>query len=497
MTIEHRLISWFGEGLATAAPGLGIDGDLPTPELLAPKQKDHGDFATNVALALAKRAGAPPRDVAQAIADALPRVPFVEKVEVAGPGFLNVFTTDTWLHDTLRRIVADGDGVRPRGADRREGPGGIREREPDRSAHPRPRAQRRDRRCRCPPVRGLRVTRSSASTTSTTRAGRWTGSVASVEARYLQLVGREAQVPDDGYHGDYIAGLAEDILSDEGAGLADLPDPDRLVRIREEAVRRVLGWIEATLERFGVRFDVFFSEAELARKGEIDAAVERLRDAGKVYDAEGAVWFRSTEYGDDKDRVVIRSNGRHTYFAADCAYVIDKFSRGFDHLVYVWGADHHGDVARVKGAAQALGYDPGAVEMLIYQWVSFLRDGEPVAMGKRSGNFITLDELLDEVGRRRDPVPPVALRQRRRAELRHRGGEATLDGQPGLLRAVRARTDRVAAPQGRRPGRRARARRGRRSHRADARGRAPAAAWARRCSRRRSRWRPTCVLPIA
>ncbi|MGZ4150380.1 MAG: arginine--tRNA ligase, partial [Actinomycetota bacterium] len=221
---------------------------------------------------------------------------------------------------------------------------------------------------------------------------------ASVEARYLQAAGRETEVPEDGYHGDYIADLAKDILAAEGPGLADLPPQERLVRLREEGAERVLTWIRATLERFGVRFDTFFSEASLADKGEIAQAVQRLRDAGHAYEAEGAVWFRSTAFGDDKDRVVIRSNGQHTYFGADCAYLIDKFSRGFDHVVYVWGADHHGDVARVKGAAQALGVDPSAVEMVIYQWVSFLREGVPVPMSKRAGTFITLDELIDEVG---------------------------------------------------------------------------------------------------
>jgi arginyl-tRNA synthetase len=160
----------------------------------------------------------------------------------------------------------------------------------------------------------------------------------------------------------------------------------------------VLAGIERTLERFGCRFDVFFSEAELARKGEIVAAVERLREAGYAYDGEGATWFRSTAFGDDKDRVLIRSTGAHTYFAADCAYVVDKFARGFEHLVYVWGADHHGDVVRVKGAAQAMGYDPDAVELVLYQFVSFLRAGEVVKMSKRAGQIVTLDQLIDEVG---------------------------------------------------------------------------------------------------
>jgi arginyl-tRNA synthetase len=160
----------------------------------------------------------------------------------------------------------------------------------------------------------------------------------------------------------------------------------------------VLPQIEATLERFGVRFDSFFRESELAAKGEIEAAVQRLRDAGAVYEHEGALWFRSTQFGDDKDRVLVRSNGQHTYFGADAAYIVDKFSRGYDHLIYVLGADHHGDVARLKGAARAMGYDPDALELLIYQWVSFMRDGEPVPMSKRSGDFISLDQLLDEVG---------------------------------------------------------------------------------------------------
>jgi arginyl-tRNA synthetase len=221
---------------------------------------------------------------------------------------------------------------------------------------------------------------------------------ASVEARYLQLVGRDAQVPEDGYHGDYVGELARDVLATLGPGLAELPAEERLVRLREEGARRVLEGIRATLDRFGVRFDVYMHEATLAQRGEIEAAVERLRAAGYAYDADGAVWFRSTAFGDDKDRVVIRSNGLHTYFGADCAYVIDKFSRGFDHVVYVWGADHHGDVARIRGAAEALGYDPDAVEIVLYQWVSFLREGEPVPMSKRAGNFITLDELIDEVG---------------------------------------------------------------------------------------------------
>jgi arginyl-tRNA synthetase len=395
--IEQRLVDLLAQALAAAAPSLGIEGDLPTPELLAPKQRDHGDFATNVALGLAKRAGRSPRDVAQAIADALPAASFLERAEVAGPGFLNLFTTDEWLHDALREVLADGPEYG------RTPPHGRRVQVEFVSANPTGpltlgharNAAIGDALARLFEATGWTVEREYYFNDTGGQMDRFG---ASVEARFLQLVGREAQVPDEGYHGGYVEDLARDILVREGAGLADLPDEERFLRMRAEGVSRVLRWIETTLERFGVRFDVYFRESELAAKGEIDAAVERLREAGAIYEDEGATWFRSTAFGDDKDRVVIRSNGRHTYFGADCAYIVDKFSRGFDHAVYVLGADHHGDVTRLKGAAEALGYDPDALEIVIYQWVSFLRDGEPVPMGKRSGNFITLDQLVDEVG---------------------------------------------------------------------------------------------------
>jgi arginyl-tRNA synthetase len=396
--IERRLTAWLSVGLEAAAAALGIDpGALPVPELLAPRQKEHGDFATNIALALAKPAGRSPREVAQAIVEALPAAPFVEDVRVAGPGFINVFVTDEWLYDVLREVVEEGaryGHAEPHGRRVQVEFVSANPTGPLTLGHAR-NAAIGDALARLFEATGWEVEREYYFNDAGGQMDRFG---ASVEARYLQAVGRAAEVPEDGYHGDYIARLAKDVLAAEGPGLADLPPQERLVRLREEGATRVLGWIRATLERFGVRYDTFFSEASLAGKGEIAQAVGRLREAGYAYDAEGAVWFRSTAFGDDKDRVVIRSNGQHTYFGADCAYLIDKFSRGFDRIVYVWGADHHGDVARVKGAAEALGFDPAAVEMVIYQWVSFLRDGQPVAMSKRAGTFLTLDELIDEVG---------------------------------------------------------------------------------------------------
>jgi arginyl-tRNA synthetase len=179
---------------------------------------------------------------------------------------------------------------------------------------------------------------------------------------------------------------------------ATAPGADTAATIGHWAAGLVREGIEASLERLGVHFDVWTTEASLHDAGWVERAVARLRERGHVYEAEGALWFRSTAFGDDKDRVIIRSNGQPTYFAADIGYVTEKFSRGFDHLIYIWGADHHGTVARLRGAAEAMGYDRDAVQVLLYSWVRFVRDGVEVSMSKRAGDYVTLDELLAEVG---------------------------------------------------------------------------------------------------
>ncbi|MGZ8599009.1 MAG: arginine--tRNA ligase [Actinomycetota bacterium] len=393
--IEERL----RDLLLVALESSGLLGADPAPEieLSKPRQKEHGDFATNLALAIAKRAGRPPREVAVLLKEHLPPSDVVKGVEVAGPGFLNFRLANAWLHDALRSAVERGDAygrVEPNGGRVQVEFVSANPTGPLHVGHAR-NAALGDALARLLEAAGWRVEREYYFNDAGGQMDRFG---ASVEARYLQLVGRDAEVPEDGYHGTYVTDLARSILDEEGPGLGDLPPQDRLVRLREEGVRRALEEIRSTLDRFGVTFDVYTSEADLSARGEIDAAVERLRASGHAYEAEGAVWFRSTDFGDDKDRVVIRSNGQHTYFGADCAYLVDKFGRGFDHVVYVWGADHHGDVARVRGAARALGFEPDAVEIVLYQWVSFLRDGEPVAMSKRAGTFIALDELIDEVG---------------------------------------------------------------------------------------------------
>jgi arginyl-tRNA synthetase len=394
--IEDRIVGLLREAVS-AAGVLDPGDDEPQIELTKPKQKEHGDFATNVALQIARRAERPPRDVAEAIVGRLPAATFVERVEVAGPGFINLFVGDEWLHDVLRDVVARGASYGREEANGRSvqvefvsaNPTG-----PLHIGHAR-NAVIGDVIASVLEAAGWRVEREYYFND----AGRQMELFgASVEARYLERFGREAEMPEDGYRGEYLIGIAEDIAATLGDALLEVPPEERRARLLHEGAERVLATTHRTLDRLAVRFDVFFSERTLHERGEIDQAVSRLRDAGYAYDEDGAVFFRSTAFGDDKDRVLIRSNGVPTYFGADCAYVIDKFSRGFDRLVYVWGADHHGDVVRVRGAAQALGYDPDAVEIVLYQWVTLTRAGAAVAMSKRAGTFVTLDELLDEVG---------------------------------------------------------------------------------------------------
>ena len=395
--IEEDLSALLREALAASAGELNLEGEPPQIELSTPKLKEHGDFATNVALAVAGRAGRSPREVAQILVAHLPPAPFVERAEIAGPGFINLFVTDAWLHDALRDAV-------------RLGPAYGRTDRLDRSVQvefvsANPTGPLHIGHARNAVIGdGIAAVMEAAGWTVGREyyfndAGRQMDLFgASVEARYLQRFGVDAELPDEGYHGAYVGDLAEELAAAFGDSLVGLPEEERRERILHEGAARILAQIKTTLQRFGVRFDRFLHERELHDSGEVQQAVDRLREHGHVYDADGAVWFRSTDFGDDKDRPLIRTNGIPTYFAADCAYVVDKFRRGFDHLIYVWGADHHGDVVRVKGAAEAMGHAPDSVEIVLYQFVTLYRAGELVRMSKRAGDIVKLDEVLDEVG---------------------------------------------------------------------------------------------------
>ena len=396
--IQHTLSRMLAEAAKAAAPDLGIDpAGIPEPELEKPKLKEHGDWSTNLALVLAPKAGRPARDVAEAIAARLSAKGAVEKVQVAGPGFINLFLGHGWLHQVLEQILEQGDAYG------RASPGGQRVQVEFVSANPT--GPLHVGTARNAALGDAIANVLAAAGNEVEREYYWndTGTQMellgiSLEARYLELFGVEAEVPEGGYPGEYLHELAEQIQKDFADRLLREDPAARRQILIEEGHRRMFEAILATLARFGVKFDTFRTEAELVDSGKVADAVERLRQAGYAYDADEAIWFRSTEFGDDKDRVLIRRTGEPTYFAKDCAYLLDKAGRGFDRMVYVWGADHHGDVKRVLGAAQVLGIDPSRVQIVLYQLVSLYRGGEPVRMSKRAGDYITLDELLDEVG---------------------------------------------------------------------------------------------------
>ena len=221
---------------------------------------------------------------------------------------------------------------------------------------------------------------------------------ASVEARYLELAGKEVEFPEEGYHGEYIKDVAKALYEEDGGALADTPPPERRAELGERAYRLVLSNIQVSMSAFGVHFDNWFSERELHRSGAVREAVEALLRDGLAYEKEGAVWMATSRFGDDKDRVLVRSNGVPTYFASDICYHLDKISRGYQRLINIWGADHHGYVRRVQAALEARGY-PDVLEIILGQLVNLKRGGEPVRMSKRTGEMVTFDELLEEVGR--------------------------------------------------------------------------------------------------
>ncbi len=377
-------------------PALPDELARPSVEVARPANPDHGDFATNLAMKLAKPYRMAPLEIATILAAKLVRDSgpdgTIESAEVAPPGFLNLRLRPAALAAVIDGVLAEPTawGQVAATAERRVNVEFV-------SANPTGPLTIGNARgafvgdllCRVLEAGGQTVTREYYFNDS---GGQLTNLGASVVA-----VRRGEVVPDDGYHGAYVADLARDVPDDVWAG-ATAPGADSADLVGRWAASRVRAGIEASLDHLGVHFDVWTSEARLHDEGWVERAVERLRERGHVYEQDGALWFRSTAFGDDKDRVIHRSDGRPTYFAADIGYVTEKFSRGFDHLIYIWGADHHGTVARVRNAGEAMGYDREAIQILLYSWVRFVRDGEEISMSKRAGEFITLDELLAEVG---------------------------------------------------------------------------------------------------
>lgn len=367
-------------------------------EVQRPGNPEHGDYATNLALQLARPLRKPPPAIAATLAEALARQGgVVAAAEAAGPGFVNVRVANDALAEILDHARREPDRWGRLGAP--EGPAPRHVNVEFVSANPTGPLTVGNARgafvgdllARVLEAGGQQVTREYYFNDSSAQVRNLGASV---------LAQREGRpVPEDGYHGDYVVALASQLPDELAAPRPGESDDDaRAWAIGHWASARIREGIEASLARLGVRFDVWTTEGSLAAEGWVERAIGRLREGGHLFEQEGATWFRSTAFGDDKDRVVIRSNGELTYFAFDIGYVVQKFSRGFDHLIYIWGADHHGTVARVRNAAEAMGYDKARVEMILTGWVHFVRDGVPISMSKRAGTFITLDELLEELG---------------------------------------------------------------------------------------------------
>ncbi|MDI6693203.1 MAG: arginine--tRNA ligase [Anaerosomatales bacterium] len=375
----------------------------PAVEVERPRDPGHGDWATNVALKSARAAGMAPRDLAALIAQRIADHPDIASVEVAGPGFINVRLAPAVFQREVERVRREREryGAQPPRGERVQvefvsaNPVG-----PMHVGHGRW-AALGDSIARLLEHAGYDVEREFYVNDAGVQMDIF---AASVSARYMELCGREVQFPEDGYRGAYITDIAREIFEDEGEAWADRPAAEREAHFKERAYTQVLEHLKRVLHAFGVDFDVWFSERALhapapdGGPSEIERAIGRLREAGHVYEHEGAVWFRSTSFGDDKDRVLVKADGSYTYFAADVAYHWDKFGvRGFDRVIDLWGADHHGYVKRMEAACSALGF-PGQLEVIIGQMVNLFRNGEVVRMSKRTGEMVTFEELLDEVG---------------------------------------------------------------------------------------------------
>jgi arginyl-tRNA synthetase len=390
MTAGSDPIAELRSAVGRAALALrGSEAAGPEPTLERPPKPELGDYSSNAAMLLAAPLGEQPRAVAERLREELAALlgsENVERIEVAGPGFVNLHLSDAWHRRAMASLSSAGEPLGPATTDSPErvlvefvsanptGPlhvGGGRH------------AAYGDALVRLLEAAGHEVEREFYVNDAGGQIERFAASVAA------EMTG--AEPPEDGYEGAYVAELAERLSSES-------VDPADSAALGERAVELVLEDVKATLDRFGVAFDSWFSERDLYRRGEVEAALDRLEDSGHTYRSEEALWLRTTAFGDDKDRVLIRANGEPTYLAADVAYHRDKLERGFERLIDVLGADHHGYVPRLRAAIAGLGVDPDRFEALIMRLVHIVEGGERAQMSKRSGDFVALDELLDDIG---------------------------------------------------------------------------------------------------
>ncbi|GFO57809.1 arginine--tRNA ligase [Geomonas silvestris] len=382
------------------ADGTLSSGVVPAIAIEKPAHSEHGDFASNVAMQMAKQERKAPRAIAEIIVNKLSGASeLIEKLEVAGPGFINFFIEDGAWRKTLTQIAHEGAefGKSTVGAGKKvqvefvsANPTG-----PLHIGHGRG-AATGDAVASLLKAAGFDVQKEYY----INDAGNQMNTLGlSGLLRYRELLGEKIEFPENCYQGDYIKDIARDAIAKVGDRFLNAPQEEGVAYFAKLGGDQILHGIDLDLKDFGVVLDHWFSEQSLFDDGKVTSAIKEMQEKGLIYEQEGALWFRTTDYGDDKDRVVVRSNGVTTYFASDIAYHRDKFERGFDWVIDVWGADHHGYVPRLKGVVQGLGRKADDLGIILVQLVSLLRDGVPVAMSTRSGEFVTLKEVVDEVGR--------------------------------------------------------------------------------------------------
>lgn len=417
MTIKENIKQLIQEALDNCAQsGLISTKQSPPFVIETPKMKNHGDYATNVAMLIAPQEKKPPRKIAQDIVEHIPKNDdILEKLEIAGPGFINFFITRSCWLKAFKDISLQGStyGRSQLGKGQKinleyvsANPTG-----PLHIGHGRGAAVG-DALANILEAVGYDVSREYY-INDTGNQMELLGK--SVYTRYLQLLGKEVAFPPDFYQGDYIEEIAQQIVSQQENHYEKTGEALSIPFFTSFAVDSILMGIQKDLEDFGVHFNSWFSEKTLYQEKTVDRAIDELKKKGYIYQNEGHLWFKSTLFGDDKDRVVIRNNGVPTYFASDCAYHLNKLERGYQRVINIWGADHHGYIPRIKAVVEAFGNSREAVEVLLVQFVNLLRDGVPVAMSTRSGTFVTLREVIDEVGT--DSIKYIFLTRKSDAHL--------------------------------------------------------------------------------
>lgn len=395
--VQEKLKQEIKEAVIKA--NLATEAQIPSVILETPKEKAHGDYSTNMAMQLARVAKKAPRMIAdEIIANFDKSKASIEKIEIAGPGFINFYMNNQYVTELIPTILEQGEkyGESTVGNGQKVQVEFV-------SANPTGNlhlghargAAVGDSLCNVLEKAGYDVSREYY----INDAGNQINNLAySVEARYYQALGLDKAMPEDGYHGQDIIEIGKKLAEDFGDRFVHESEKERFDFFREYGLKYEMGKLKEDLENFRVPFDVWYSETSLYQNGKIDAALEVLKERGHIFEHEGATWFRSTELGDDKDRVLIKQDGSYTYLLPDIAYHRDKFERGFEQLINIWGADHHGYIPRMKAAIEALGFKQDQLEVEIIQLVHLYKNGEKMKMSKRTGKAVTMRDLVDEVG---------------------------------------------------------------------------------------------------